>query len=146
MPAFRRGWRTYNIFCSNFFFIYTNKFVLPVLRCGWLTYDIFYSISFFFYEQICPSYHHCMGKKLSISRCNRHFSLLQLLGARSSLMPAVSTTPSILKNKVILDSDTVSKILLWLLVFIKIFIKKWHMYIFMKIFFKTNLFIWLSHF
>ena len=50
------------------------------------------------------------------------------------------------KNKVILNSDTVSKVLLWLLVFIKIFIKKWYMYIFMKVFFKTNLFIWLSHF
>ena len=144
-PLFAALWRTYNIFCSNFFFIYTNKFVLSVLRCGWLT-TYFIQLVFLSYKQICPFYHHCMGKKLSISRCNRHFSLLQLLGARSSLMSAVSTTPSILKNKVILDGDTVSKVLLWLLVFIKIFIKKWYMYIFMKVLFKTNLFIWLSHF
>jgi hypothetical protein len=73
----------------EFFFGYEQSF-LPALR---LTYNIFCSICFFFcYEQICPSYHHYMGKKLSISRCNKHFSLLQLLGARSSLMLAASTT------------------------------------------------------
>jgi hypothetical protein len=33
-----------------------------------------------------------------------------------------------------------------LFVFIKIFIKKWYRYIFRKVFFKTNLFIWLSYF
>jgi hypothetical protein len=71
-------------------FLYEQSF-LPVLRCGWLT-TYFVQFVFFCYKQICPSYHHYMGKKLSISRCNRHFSLLQLLGARSSLIPAASTT------------------------------------------------------
>ena len=95
----------------SFLFIRTNL-SSPRFAAGDLLTTYFIQLVFFCYEQICPSYHHCMGKKLSISRCNRHFSLLQLLGARSSLMSAVSTTPAILKNKVVLDSDTVSKVLL----------------------------------
>jgi hypothetical protein len=66
--------------------------ICPIHASLRMTYDIFCLISFFFYEQICPSYHYCMGKNLSISRCNRYFSLLQPLDARSSLMSAVSTT------------------------------------------------------
>jgi len=86
VPALGCGQRTYDIFCSNFFI--RTKF-----SARWVTYlqHILFNL-FFCYKQICPSYHHYMGKKLSISRCNRHFSLLQLLGARSSLMPAASTT------------------------------------------------------
>ena len=34
----------------------------------------------------------------------------------------------------------------WLLIFVKIFIAKWYIYIYMKIFFKTNLFIWYLYF
>jgi hypothetical protein len=55
-------------------------------------------------------------------------------------------TPSILVKEVVLDNDTVSKAWLWLHFSIKIFIQKWYMYIFMKVYFKTNLFILFSHF
>jgi hypothetical protein len=55
-------------------------------------------------------------------------------------------TPSRLIKNVILDSDTVSKAKLWLLIFIKPFIEKRYMYMFMKVFFKTNLFMWFWHF
>ena len=43
-------------------------------------------------------------------------------------------TPSILEKNIILDSDTVSKVYLWLLIFIKIFIAKWYIYILWKYF------------
>ena len=49
-------------------------------------------------------------------------------------------------KEVVLYSDTFFKAQLWLLVFTKIFIKKWYMYIFMKVFFKINLFMWFSLF
>jgi hypothetical protein len=55
-------------------------------------------------------------------------------------------TPSILVKEVVLDNDTVSKAWLWLHFSIKIFIQKWYMYIFMKVYFKTNLFILFLHF
>ena len=50
-------------------------------------------------------------------------------------------TPSILKIIDVQDSDTVFKTQLWLFISLKIFIKKRYMYIFIKVFFKTNLFI-----
>lgn len=58
-------------------------------------------------------------------------------------------TPSIFVKEVVLDndtSDTVCKTQLWLIVSIKIFIKKWYMYTFIKVFFKTNLCIYFLHF
>jgi hypothetical protein len=49
--------------------------------------------------------------------------------------------------EVVLDNDTVTKTQLWLLFFIKIFIEELYICIFfMKVTFKTNLFIWFSNF
>jgi hypothetical protein len=55
------------------------------------------------------------------------------------------TTPSILVLEDVFNCDTVFETQLWLF-YKKIFIQKWYIYTFMKIFFKTNLLIWFSQF
>jgi hypothetical protein len=55
-------------------------------------------------------------------------------------------TPSGSILEVVYYSDMVTKAQLWLRFPIKISIGKLYMYIFMKVIFKTNLFIWFAHF
>ena len=74
------------------------------------------------------------------SKCSFESGMSSVLNGRIPCFLLFTYTPSRLVKEVVLNNDTVAKAWLWLLIFIKIFIEKWYMYIFLWKYFSRQIY------